>query len=216
MADILRPSHYAKRKHLSQAPSSPLAPTSQTTSVSPIPPPAPRRKRGRAPVIVNVVPIQDVPPASSVRPPPIVEPISEASPMEHDAPDSSQPAAPPSPEFITTPLPETDNLVRVPSSPSESLASSPEACMFGSLEDISALSTIFTRSLTLASSELEDKGVATASSLALAAGEGPDVALAIVPLRAYPPSPYDLDWEDGALLQDDDILQYDPLLRATH
>lgn len=64
------------------------------------------------------------------------------------------------------------------------------------------LSMIFTRSLTLASSELVDTNVEVASSLSLAIGEAPGVALTVVPLSARPPSSYDLDWEDNDLLRD--------------
>lgn len=78
--------------------------------------------------------------------------------------------------------------------------------MFSCLEDISPLSTISTRSLTLTSSELVDEDVVFSSSLSLATSEAPDVALAIVPLQYFPPSPYDLDWEGKALLEDNDLL----------
>lgn len=101
--------------------------------------------------------------------------------------------APPSLEFVTTPLLEADSPVLVSSSPSESLDSFMEACMFTSLEDILTLCMIFTQSLTLGSFEPVDEDVVATSSLALGASEVLGVTLAIVPLQARPASPYDLD-----------------------
>lgn len=108
--------------------------------------------------------------------------------------------APPSPEFVTTPHREVSNPILISSPSSVSSASSSKGCMFNSLEGIVALSSIFTRSLTLSSSELADVDLHAASSLTLVAGEASGVALAVVPLQAILPSPYDLSWEDEALL----------------
>lgn len=117
--------------------------------------------------------------------------------------------ASPSSKFFFAPLLEADSHVLVSSSLSASPSSSSEGWMFDSLEEIPSLSMIFTRSLTLSSSELVDVDLDAASSLTLIVSEVSSNSLAVVPLWAHPPSsPCDLDWEDEALLEDDDPLQY--------
>ncbi|XP_059069265.1 putative pentatricopeptide repeat-containing protein At1g12700, mitochondrial [Cryptomeria japonica] len=221
MTDIPLPSRYKKGKRSSCVPSSLLAPSSQPMLAPSVPLTSPRAKRGRALVVVNMVPLQDASLVLLVGPSPILDTILEASPMEHDAPESSltpiggphlrqnqqsitsiapisapisisllaslgafdQPPskqASPSPNFVTAPLLEVDSFVLVSSFPSESHASSREACMFGFLEDIQALSTIFRQLLTLTSFEPIDEDVVATLSLSLAAAEAPGATLASV------------------------------------
>lgn len=58
-----------------------------------------------------------------------------------------------------------------------------QAGLFESLEDISAMSGILTRSLTIASQDVWDD-ILVANSLALVASETPSIALVVVPLEA--------------------------------
>lgn len=69
----------------------------------------------------------------------------------------------------------------------KSLSSSTKWSLFDSLEDILALSMIFTWSLTLASQDLLDENVEFASSFSLSFGIVLATSLVVVPLQAHPP-----------------------------
>lgn len=112
-----------------------------------------------------------------------------------------------SPEFVTTSesLDKPSGESRAPSSPSVEIRHGTLVkCMFNSLDEVSALSAIYAKLLTIAPQELSGEDLAVPSSLALVARESEAPTLNIAPLQAHLPSPYnDLDWEVDELLVDE-------------
>lgn len=73
--------------------------------------------------------------------------------------------------------------------------------MFNSLDEVLVLSTIFTKSLTIAPQQPSGGDLAGPSSLALIVGGLEAGPLNIPPLQAHPPIPYDdLEWETNKIL----------------